>query len=226
MIKKPWTTVLFVVLLALIPLGILFARHRPGPSSDWAAWVQAVGSILAIIGATFIASWQTTRAENAAKELRRQDAIAKFYSIRALFLQSCAVFQIGINVAKKDYKRSYWQTLIADIDSISDRFNSLPILELPGTQTGSRISLNLQNLRSLRATCVHVLENDDFIKSNERDEILEKFMKRCETHFDWVAIRILEISDRQEFIHEMGEDIYQRTLKLRADEELRGHPLV
>jgi hypothetical protein len=38
-----------------------FVRWPPAQSSDWAAWVQAVGSIGAIIGAIWIASEQTRR---------------------------------------------------------------------------------------------------------------------------------------------------------------------
>lgn len=38
-------------------------------SSEWAAWVQAIGSILAIIGATAIAIWQSNKQQKNSLEL-------------------------------------------------------------------------------------------------------------------------------------------------------------
>lgn len=42
-------------------------------SSEWAAWVQAVGSIAAIIGATWIAIWQSRRQHAISRSVMREE---------------------------------------------------------------------------------------------------------------------------------------------------------
>ena len=42
-------------------------------SSEWAAWVQAVGSISAIIGATWIAIWQSRRQHAISRSVMREE---------------------------------------------------------------------------------------------------------------------------------------------------------
>ncbi|WP_429551143.1 hypothetical protein [Paraburkholderia sp. MM5477-R1] len=54
-----------------IALGALLCAaivHAPGASSDWAAWVQAIGSIAAIIGAFAIANQQAIDARKQTHE--------------------------------------------------------------------------------------------------------------------------------------------------------------
>src|SRR5437870_3324531 len=42
-------------------------------NSEWAAWVQAVGSILAVAGAAFAAIWQSRKQHESAMRIRRDD---------------------------------------------------------------------------------------------------------------------------------------------------------
>ncbi|MBR8037890.1 hypothetical protein KDW40_07970 [Burkholderia cenocepacia] len=54
-------------------LGLSIAcllSHLPGSSSEWASWVQAIGSIGAIIGAYFFGKWQAHAAEEQASRAR------------------------------------------------------------------------------------------------------------------------------------------------------------
>ncbi|MBU9581341.1 hypothetical protein [Burkholderia multivorans] len=53
--------------------GACLITHSPGGSSEWASWVQAVGSIGAIIGAFAVASRQAREERRQAKELRKLD---------------------------------------------------------------------------------------------------------------------------------------------------------
>lgn len=57
--------------------------------SEWAAWVQAIGSILAIVGATGIALWQSRKQhENSLKFLRTAHRITRFENSQALLFLS------------------------------------------------------------------------------------------------------------------------------------------
>jgi hypothetical protein len=63
------------VAFALFLCGVFaasFIQKPPTTSTDWAAWVQAVGSIGAIIGAIWIASRQHQKALDAAKAAERE----------------------------------------------------------------------------------------------------------------------------------------------------------
>ena len=42
-------------------------------ASDWAAWVQAIGTIIAIVGAVGIAMWQTEKQHKSALAEMRED---------------------------------------------------------------------------------------------------------------------------------------------------------
>ncbi|MFM0375173.1 hypothetical protein [Paraburkholderia aspalathi] len=66
-------------------LGAVLAAafvHLPGSSSDWASWIQAFGSIGAILGAAFVVWYQTrdarSQAEQAAAVEQRQKAEGLF----------------------------------------------------------------------------------------------------------------------------------------------------
>lgn len=58
-------------------------------SSEWAAWVQAVGSIAAIVGATWIAIWQSRRQHEVSLEvLRTEHRLARTELARTLLALS------------------------------------------------------------------------------------------------------------------------------------------
>ena len=63
---------LFVVFYTLALLGLLAALWFRPAVKDWPAWVQAVGSIAAIMAAVWIAQWQAGRERRDRLEDRRE----------------------------------------------------------------------------------------------------------------------------------------------------------
>lgn len=71
----------FVVVWTLISIGQRLELSK----SDWAAWVQAVGSVAAIFAAAFAVWWQVRLQGKAERRFRVQQEIDALSSVRALF---------------------------------------------------------------------------------------------------------------------------------------------
>ncbi|WP_052382362.1 hypothetical protein [Paraburkholderia kururiensis] len=65
---------LFTVAVFMGVVVTAFIRWPPAQSSDWAAWLQAVGSIGAIVGAIWIASAQSRREIAHREQTEKRDA--------------------------------------------------------------------------------------------------------------------------------------------------------
>jgi hypothetical protein len=68
----PFRQQLFVVFYTLALLGLVGALWFRPAVKDWPAWVQAVGSIAAIMAAVWIAQWQAGRERRDRLEDRRE----------------------------------------------------------------------------------------------------------------------------------------------------------
>ncbi|WYX15077.1 hypothetical protein WJ974_00580 [Achromobacter xylosoxidans] len=77
------------VVLAILGIAVLiavFLINRPVMPSDWASWVQAFGSIGAIVGAYFFGEAQAKRSEKLQRSLAQEEVEkrrAAFYAIAA-----------------------------------------------------------------------------------------------------------------------------------------------
>ena len=71
-------------------------------SSEWAAWVQAIGSILAIIGATGIAIWQSSKQhKNSLELLSTEHRLARLEVAQALLSLSTSSLRLLNNYSKQ-----------------------------------------------------------------------------------------------------------------------------
>lgn len=77
--------------LGVIGLCVAFALHYPEKSEDWAAWMQAFGSVAAIAGAGWIARGQVREAQRVEEERRIAERKANAEA-RIEQLQAVAVF--------------------------------------------------------------------------------------------------------------------------------------
>ena len=64
-------------------------------SSEWASWVQAIGSIAAIVGSVLIAVWQANRQHQASLDLlRAEKRLARVESAKALLSLSTGALRL------------------------------------------------------------------------------------------------------------------------------------
>ncbi|MEF3066341.1 hypothetical protein [Pandoraea apista] len=61
----------FAVAVAVGAVLMVFVRNPPADSGQWASWVQAIGSIVAIVGAYFIGERQSVAARKALADERK-----------------------------------------------------------------------------------------------------------------------------------------------------------
>lgn len=97
-------------------------------SSEWAAWVQAVGSIAAIVGAASIAIWQSASQQTNAIALQRtEQRQAKLESARTLLALSTNCARAMKHAAQQFPDRESLHR-IADLEAHFD-FNELRVIE-------------------------------------------------------------------------------------------------
>lgn len=61
-----------------------FFNHPPAQSQDWAAWVQAIGSIGAILVAVFVTNWQIITQATSEERRRMADELIRFEAVKAV----------------------------------------------------------------------------------------------------------------------------------------------
>lgn len=109
-------------------------------STEMAAWVQAVGSILAILGAFWVAAWQAKKQFKNAMTLQRGEReSAKFQTAKTLELlaKNCvkAMEYLSSQISSQDqvYKIGAGRTHfdIGEIVRLDDAIASIPLHDLP-----------------------------------------------------------------------------------------------
>lgn len=111
-------------------------------SSEWAAWVQAIGTILAVLAAATIAVWQSRKQHESAfalhKSEQRHTQVEQAKTLLALCL-SCtkAVKHFTTQVSDRDavYKIANKETYfdLGELQSLQNATSNIPLYSLPST---------------------------------------------------------------------------------------------
>lgn len=152
--------------LGVIGLCVAFALHYPEKSEDWAAWMQAFGSVAAIAGAGWIARGQVREAQRVEQE--RRDAERKSNAeARIEQLQAVAVFveQLFATLDKTAVHLSgeimpnqmtgYAKTRVAPLKVAISALSKIPIHQVPQAYIG----LPVLNINNCAARVVQILED-------------------------------------------------------------------
>lgn len=120
---------------------LFFATNTPGlcwPSAEWAAWVQAIGSIVGIFIAVYVPARQHRRDRLDAADDQRREA-GRLLGI--LLAEYFTVFRLNYEVAKNRLdptytefqmeRRLHWKVLNQSIASL----NSFPMSSLPSPES-------------------------------------------------------------------------------------------
>lgn len=126
------------VLATIIATGLRFDLSK----NDWSGWVQAVGSIGAILASGYIATWQYRKAAIDSAEQRRQEHLVQVVAIHALMrevsfegVRSIATIE---NMLYGD-NSTIWQSYNYLV-TIEESFRKIPLWQLPNPQIVSDIS--------------------------------------------------------------------------------------
>lgn len=96
---------------------------------DAPAWVQAIGSIGAILAATAIAGWQARNARLQQDKARRDDAIAKAAAIKGILRR----VNIVVNNAERNIEPNSTMVPLAieQVELVQATIRRLPVFEIP-----------------------------------------------------------------------------------------------
>jgi hypothetical protein len=137
---KPWLSVQNVVLgVAVIFVTFLAVRTYALNSAEVASWVQAVGSVLAIIAATRIASGQ--RREQLEREETRKAVHMRTIRVLSWRARRAVVFKVNSDLAIHSSANI--------ISGLRLSFESLSLLDLPSPELVEPISTIRDALRAL-----------------------------------------------------------------------------
>ncbi|SFV04566.1 hypothetical protein SAMN05216350_12114 [Polaromonas sp. YR568] len=166
--------------------------------SGFASWVQAIGSVLAILAAAVIAAWQTHQTRNIDKEKERRDRLNKFLAVRGILMHVDACFQIAIDELGKRSSPKVWERLSQEVSQARSVLASLPILDLPGPYTAIRLGLSEQRLRALNNFCIDVEEGDLRFDKQEVAAIFGEWQRKSAETLEWFLVQIKENSTIEE----------------------------
>lgn len=150
---------------AIGALTLIFApqsgAYAPVTSSDAAAWIQAVGSIGAIVGAFLLGKRQAQEARKLAQEMvdKEREIVRRQYKAMLLVViaaaETAAEYVIELGLAEFDH---IWQgTIRDDLNSALSAFASVPMHGL-GNATEIYESITAVNLaKRIEAQIVHVM---------------------------------------------------------------------
>lgn len=165
--------------LAGIVLGLVFALHLPSSSSDWAAWVQAFGSILAIICAFDLGQRQVNAARKQAQEKEESDDRNKRESIAAIaqnaIMQADSVTRLA-NATSEDFFRASFSFPVHMLDEAIDSLAAIPLHAVGSYRAVMGITGLIGAIKKIRsASCV-------FLESSPGTSDFQSFRE----HLKWL----------------------------------------
>jgi hypothetical protein len=119
---------LFVASIATLAIARIFIAPA---NFYWPAWVQAVGSIAAIVGAFLVASQQHVAERSLEQEKARDEEIRRFQAVQALGANTGGFLAGGVAAADNLYFAYTPPGVLVALDDSAKAFQSLPIFDLP-----------------------------------------------------------------------------------------------
>ncbi|SDF23447.1 hypothetical protein [Phytopseudomonas seleniipraecipitans] len=151
LIKRPWFFPMMIILLFIAVFG---ATYAPWGADAAPAWVQAVGSVAAIIAAWLIPQLHDHHRE----KKNREDVIASIHWVAVMGKNNLQAL-IGVIERSEVGYLKFWKSTSsgADFKILLDAANAVPLT----TFSGSDISyvINLRQALSFGDECAEVLRN-------------------------------------------------------------------
>lgn len=152
--------------LGFVGLCIAFGLHYPKNSQDWAAWMQAFGSIAAIAGAGWIARGQVREAQRVEAERRdaqrSAEAEGRKEQLRALAVFVDQLFKTLDRTADQLNDQgfphemvSYAAVRLAPLQVSIAALSEIPLHQLPNAYIGVQVL----NIRNCAAHVARILES-------------------------------------------------------------------
>ena len=159
-------------------------------SSECAAWVQAWGSILAIVAAGWIARIQLRAARAADADRQRLERVEKYWAIRGILVHASACFELAARQARERDDNLAWERLGEEVAKVRSAILALPTFELPEPTLVLKLAKLDQDLRALATACQGNLEAETSDVLDNVATYAEAWNARAEEVHLWCAQRI------------------------------------
>ena len=131
--------------LGFVGLCVAFALHYPNKSEEWAAWMQAFGSVAAIAGAGWIARVQLREGARGAADLRVQQLRAIATLVDQLFVTFNSTAEGLQSRGLTGDLAPYARLRIAPLQVAVAALEAVPLHTIPNAYVGLPLS-NLKNM--------------------------------------------------------------------------------
>jgi hypothetical protein len=123
-----WVVLVGVSLGVFVGLGFHFCWNK----SEWASWVQAVGSIAAILAAARIASWQASAAKREFDARRQDEKLTKALTIKYVLRRARLIVDNAERVALGTHHAK--NIAVEQVASMQLSLRAIPVFEIPSPE--------------------------------------------------------------------------------------------
>lgn len=150
-------------------------------SSEWAAWVQAVGSIIAVISAAGIAIWQSHKQHQSALALHKtEQRHARLEAAKTLLAlcRNCAIAaehfskQLGDRESVHKIASGEMHFDFEELQALQNGVSGIPLYQLPDVLVSPAMIL-AANLRQLRQTVEITVKAHRSMDANDFEEFFK-----------------------------------------------------
>ncbi len=161
-----WLSIFSVCVLILWLLGWQWGLSK----SDWAAWVQAIGSVGAILVAVWVVQYQHQQNIAHQKENERQALRGQLNVLRFVFL---TVFSICESCARKVGKNHVvWEVEAKSLEEVRHMLLRIPVSDVPDAALIMRIHDVADSLLRLDIVVLQLMEERSESTTNAIKEII------------------------------------------------------
>ncbi|WP_290602339.1 hypothetical protein [Janthinobacterium sp.] len=193
------TLIVICLITALISTGLLCDLNK----SEWAYWVQALGSIGAIFGAYFLGERQSTKAAEAAINLRDKDRSTKLDSIFAICTAALNRAELVERIfcrTETERDRRFFDYDHSLLTGVAAALDAIPLHEI-GQADAVIATLELKDQVRFLIPCIDAFdqptEADDIDVAIARKVLRGQYLSSCRAN---VYNHVLIIRDRHETI--------------------------
>jgi hypothetical protein len=163
-----------IVGIAAIVTAVIVGLDNDLNNSEWATWVQAVGSIAALAAAFAVGNRQHDGDRKLEAERRRDDDLRKYEVIRAIFAQTHSVAK---SVLEDVYHHPLGLPTKLQLELLDDCAHSLSLLppfELPHEELvlyWANIPRAVRKLRDILTVQKAMVEQSGIVNSTQREQV-------------------------------------------------------
>lgn len=184
-------TISFIVLLFIRTIGYIDLSEKDMIKSIIPAWIQAIGSILAIIIAGMISANQIKHEKDLEKRKSAESALAKMHIVRALIIRSLTLMNEVRTAIERGEADDFQQVSPWTMRNTKRAIDNLNLFEIPEGMLALdllAIGPSLEEIATLWDKCMeeslHSENKKPSIDSyDELDQASQEVLKICEAAF-------------------------------------------